>query len=428
MHRVELVTLKSRGHTLAHGENPRQDPPVKLSGTNDRGGVFFSQALPERRLVTAIVRYSPLHQVHEDLGAGFTDFAGWQMPVRYSSDLAEHHAVREAAGIFDISHMAEISVAGPDAAAYLDYAVSTQVSADAVGRARYSLLLNEAGGIIDDLIVYRLSAEHFLVVANAGNRFNVFEALVARSAGYNVEVRDQSDATAMIAVQGPSSRGVLEQTVGLSVDVDSPGRFTSSLTELGYYWIVPGIFLGNPVLIARTGYTGEDGFEIYIDTAVATDLWTALTEAGQPLGLVPCGLACRDTLRLEAGMPLYGHELDLTTRADQAGLARSVHLDKPGDFVGRAASETSAPAHAPVLVGLAGEGKRAARAGYEVFAGDNAVGEVTSGALSPTLGFPIALAYVASENAVIGTVLEVDIRGTRLPYTVVKLPFYKRKK
>jgi len=401
---------------------------VKLSGTNDRGGVFFSWTFPERRLVTETLRYSPLHHVHESLGAGFTDFAGWQMPVRYSSDLAEHHAVRESAGIFDISHMAEISVTGADAAAYLDYAVSTQVSADPIGRARYSLLLNDAGGIIDDLIIYRLSDAHYLVVANAGNRFNVVDALTARTAGFVVDVRDQSDETAMIAVQGPHSLAILENAVGLSVEVDAPGHFTATLAELGYYRIVPGVFLGHPVLIARTGYTGEDGFEIYIDTAAASELWIALSESGESRGLVPCGLACRDTLRLEAGMPLYGHELDLTTRPDQAGLARSVDLSKPNDFVGRDASAKPAPADAPVLVGLAGDGKRAARAGYEVIAADRRVGEITSGALSPTLGFPIALAYVSPEFAEIGTSLEVDIRGTRQPYTVVKLPFYKRKK
>ena len=378
--------------------------------------------------MTQPTRYSPLHHVHEALGAGFTDFAGWQMPVRYSSDLAEHHAVRTAAGIFDISHMAEISVTGEQAGAFLDYAVSTQMSADPIGRARYSLLLNEAGGIIDDLIIYHLSANHFLVVANAGNRFAALEALQARTTGFAVDVRDESDETAMIAVQGPNALEILENTVGLSVQVDAPGHFTSNIRDLGYYWITPGFFVGSPVLIARTGYTGEDGFEIYIDASVATDLWTALEEAGSTRGLVPCGLACRDTLRLEAGMPLYGHELDLTTRPSQAGLGRSVDLSKAGDFVGRSAVESGAPVEAPVLVGLAGEGKRAARADYDIYQGEQKIGTVTSGALSPTLGFPIALAYVDAQAAALGTTVDVDIRGTRLPYTVNALPFYKRKK
>ena len=378
--------------------------------------------------MTQPTRYSPLHHVHEALGAGFTDFAGWQMPVRYSSDLAEHHAVRTAAGIFDISHMAEISVTGEQAGAFLDYAVSTQMSADPIGRARYSLLLNEAGGIIDDLIIYHLSANHFLVVANAGNRFAALEALQARTTGFAVDVRDESDETAMIAVQGPNALEILENTVGLSVQVDAPGHFTSSIRDLGYYWITQGFFVGSPVLIARTGYTGEDGFEIYIDASVATDLWTALEEAGSTRGLVPCGLACRDTLRLEAGMPLYGHELDLTTRPSQAGLGRSVDLSKAGDFVGRSAVESGAPVEAPVLVGLAGEGKRAARADYDIYQGEQKIGTVTSGALSPTLGFPIALAYVDAQSSAVGTIVDVDIRGTRLPYAVTALPFYKRKK
>ncbi len=352
------------------------------------------------------------------------------MPVRYSSDLAEHHAVRTSAGLFDISHMAEISVVGEDAGRFLDYAVSTQPSVDPVGRAKYSLLLNEAGGVLDDLIVYRLSDTHFLVVANAGNRFVVFDELVARSAGFAVEVRDQSDETAMLAVQGPRALDILLATPTLSVDGVGASAEASgtSLTELGYYRCTPGSFLGAPVLIARTGYTGEDGFEIYIDAQRASELWTALLEVGEAFGLVPCGLACRDTLRLEAGMPLYGHELDLATRPDQAGLARSVALSKPGDFVGRAAIQQGTPTDAPVLVGLVGDGKRAARAGYEIFSGDARVGEVTSGALSPTLGYPIALAYVDPSVGAVGTALEVDVRGTRLVFTVTALPFYSRKK
>lgn len=373
-------------------------------------------------------RYSPLHDVHVALGASFTDFAGWQMPVRYSSDLAEHHAVREAAGIFDISHMAEISVTGPDAVAFLNFAVSADVSKLDIGQAKYSLLLNEAGGIIDDLIIYRLGREHFLVVANAGNRFNVVPPLVARTAGFRAVVVDQSDETALIAVQGPNALAILENTVGLQRSEVADERPGSDLADLKYYWSVPATFLGNPVLIGRTGYTGEDGFELYIDTALAGDLWTALSEAGESRGLVPAGLACRDTLRLEAGMPLYGHELDLTTRPDQVGLARAVAFSKTGDFVGRSALEKPLPAEAPVLVGLVGEGKRAARADYDVVVDTAPIGKVTSGALSPTLGFPVAMAFVNAEHASVGASVNVDIRGSHHPYTVTALPFYSRKK
>ena len=404
---------------------------LKLSGTNDRGGVPSIGSRQIRELLSdssAPARFSPLHAVHVALGASFTDFAGWEMPVRYTSDLAEHHAVREAAGIFDISHMAEISVTGPDAVAYLNYAVAADVSKLAIGQAKYSLLLNEAGGIIDDLIIYRLGLEHFLVVANAGNRFNVVPPLQHRTAGFRAVVVDQSDETALIAVQGPRALEILQNTLGLSLADEAADRQQATLADLKYYWSLPATFVGNPVLIGRTGYTGEDGFELYIDVAQAEALWVALSEAGESRGLVPAGLACRDTLRLEAGMPLYGHELDLTTRPDQAGLGRAVAFSKEGDFVGRAALETPLPASAPVLVGLVGEGKRAARAEYEVYYGDTKVGVVTSGALSPTLGYPVAMAFVDSRSSAEGTILDVDIRGSRHAYTVTALPFYSRKK
>jgi aminomethyltransferase len=373
-------------------------------------------------------RYSPLHDLHVGLGASFTDFAGWQMPVRYDSDLAEHHAVRERVGMFDISHMAEISITGSQAGEFLDFAVAGKMSALALGQAKYTLLLTEAGTVIDDLIIYRLGDEHWLVVANAGNRFAAVDALKARVAGFSADVVDQSDETAMIAVQGPLALAVLESTVGLELAEAAADRPQSTLADLKYYWTLPAVFLGNPVLIARTGYTGEDGFELYIDSTEAAALWTALAQAGESHGIVPCGLACRDTLRLEAGMPLYGHELTLDIRPAQAGLGKVVALSKEGDFVGRSASEKDLPADARVLVALVGDGKRAARADYEVFVGDDKVGIVTSGALSPTLGFPIALAYVHPSHSAEGSVVDVDVRGTRIPFTVSTLPFYRRKK
>ena len=373
-------------------------------------------------------RYSPLHAVHESLGASFTDFAGFMMPVRYDSDLAEHHAVRTAAGIFDISHMAEISVTGPEAGAFLDYALAGKLSAINIGQAKYSLLLNEAGGIIDDLVVYRLGEQHWLVVANAGNRFPAVEALNHRTTGFDVNVKDESDATALIAVQGPNALDILKHTVGLELAAEAAERPEPTLETLKYDWSLPATFLGNPMLIGRTGYTGEDGFELYVDVQHAAVLWNALMVAGESRGLVPTGLACRDTLRLEAGMPLYGHELNLTTAPVQAGLGKVVALSKEGDFVGRAASEKGVSADAPVLVGLVGEGKRAARADYEVYSGENKVGVVTSGALSPTLEYPVAMAFVDPSVSQLGTIVDVDIRGTRLPYTVTALPFYSRKK
>jgi aminomethyltransferase len=362
-------------------------------------------------------RYSPLHQLHVDAGATFTDFAGWQMPVRYSSDLAEHHAVRTAAGIFDISHMAEILVAGADAAAFLDFALAGKLSSVAIAQAKYSLLLDPAGGIVDDLVAYRFGTDSFLIVANAGNRFAVAKALASRAAGFDVTVTDASDDYALIAVQGPRSREIVAATAGIT-DLGAP------LDELKYYWSTDAFFEGLPLLIGRTGYTGEDGFELYLQADAATRLWTALTTAGASFGLQPAGLASRDTLRLEAGMPLYGHELGLDTFPVQAGLGRVVNLKKEGDFVGRAAIEAGPPEGARILVGLVAEGKRAGRAEYAVFAGDTEVGIVTSGALSPTLGHPIAMAYV--DPAAVDDELFIDVRGTRIPASVVSLPFYKR--
>lgn len=376
-------------------------------------------------------RRSPLDAVHRAAGASFTDFAGWQMPVRYSSDLAEHHAVRTTSGIFDLSHMGEIVLIGPQAAAALDFALAGKLSAIEIGQAKYSLLLAEDGGIIDDLVVYRTGEDRYMVVANASNATVVADELRTRAAGFDTVVSDESDDVALIALQGPDARAVLLETPGFGVD--GPGNdeedFDAQIAALKYYRAFPATFEGQPVLVARTGYTGEDGFELYVAPERAARLWEALVETGGPR-VVPCGLASRDTLRLEAGMPLYGHELSRDILPVQAGLGRVVALAKEGDFIGRAAVEQGPAEDAPVLVGLAAEGRRAPRAEYEVFDGDGPdaarVGVVTSGALSPTLGHPVAMAFVSSALAEVGTELFVDVRGTRIPAAVVALPFYKR--
>ncbi|GEC75635.1 MULTISPECIES: glycine cleavage system aminomethyltransferase GcvT [Microbacterium] len=396
-------------------------------------------------------RYTPLRERHEALGASFTDFGGWQMPVRYTSDLAEHHAVRESAGIFDISHMAEFLVTGEAAAEFLDYALAGRISAMPVGKAKYSLLLAEGGGIIDDVIAYRLAEDRYLVIANAGNRGFVdsafakrvrdFPSLVERDlparapgeersfAGFlgdrGVDVEDVSDDYALIAVQGPNAEAILAATADIT-DVSIPW------SEQKYYAWASANYRGKPLLLARTGYTGEDGFELLVAADDAAALWDALLAAGTPHGLVPAGLAARDTLRLEAGMPLYGHELSLDTQPSQAGLGRVVVTAKE-HFVGKAAlsaaAESTEAAQAPVLVGLVAEGKRAGRAGYAVVDEDgSALGEITSGALSPTLGHPIAMAYVKPSSAEEGTAVFLDVRGTRIPATVTALPFYRRTK
>jgi aminomethyltransferase len=362
--------------------------------------------------VTDLDRISPLHDTHVAAGAAFTDFAGWRMPVRYSSDLAEHHAVRTAAGIFDISHMADLRVEGPDAAAFLDRALTVDATAMLPGAARYSLILTEDGGIIDDLIVYRLGETLFHVVANAGNRFEVVAALRDRLGDADAALVDETEQTAIIAVQGPAAPTILE-----AAGIEGVGSFR-------YYSIAEV----DGVLVARTGYTGEDGFELYVPAPEAPALWSSLVAAGGPHGLVPAGLAARDTLRLEAGMPLYGHELSREILPAQAGLARvAPPKGKDTDFVGRAAVEAGPPAGSRVLVGLVAEGRRAGRAGYPVKSGDTVVGEITSGALSPTLGHPIAMAFVDPEASVLGTPLTIDVRGSAIPAVVTALPFYKRK-
>ncbi|WP_090032451.1 glycine cleavage system aminomethyltransferase GcvT [Cellulomonas marina] len=394
---------------------------------------------------TDSTRRSPLHDEHVALGGTLVPFAGWTMPLRYTSDLAEHTAVRTAAGLFDLSHMGEIVVEGPGAGAFLDRALVGALSALRVLGARYTMLCREDGGVLDDLVVYRTGDEAYLVVANAANHEVVLAALRERAAAAagvvgEVRVEDRSAATALVAVQGPRALDVLVALPGLVLAAGPDGSVTdlpTGLAVLKYYACLPAAVDGRPVLLARTGYTGEDGFELFCDAADAPALWRALLAVGTPLGLVPAGLAARDSLRLEAGMPLYGHELDTTTTPFEAGLGRVVRLDKvdaagePVPFVGRealAARAGSAPAR--VLVGLEGLGRRAAREGYPVLASAAAdaprVGTVTSGAPSPTLGRPVAMAYVTPELSAPGTELAVDVRGRPEPVRVVALPFYRR--
>ncbi|MFG1809747.1 glycine cleavage system aminomethyltransferase GcvT [Streptomyces sp. NPDC049040] len=367
-------------------------------------------------------RRTALDAVHRALGATMTDFAGWDMPLRYRSERDEHQAVRTRAGLFDLSHMGEITVTGPQAGQALDYALVGHLSAMAVGKARYTMICAPDGGILDDLIVYRLADERYLIVANASNAQTVLDTVALRAVDFDARVSDDRDAYALLAVQGPAAPGILKAVT----DADLDG--------LRYYAGLPGTVAGVSALIARTGYTGEDGFELFVDPADAERLWQALLEAGAGAGLVPCGLSCRDTLRLEAGMPLYGHELTAQVTPFDAGLGRVVKFDKPGDFVGREALTAAAARAADIpprkLVGLVAEGRRVPRAGFGVTDASGAVvGEVTSGAPSPTLGVPIAMAYVDAAHAAPGTEgVAVDIRGSREPYRVVALPFYQRER
>ena len=361
---------------------------------------------------------TPLYDEHVALGAAFTDFGGWQMPVRYSSDLAEHAAIREAAGVFDISHMAEFFIDGPDAAAYLDHSLVGMASEIADGRAKYSLICNELGQVLDDLIVYRFSTDSYLIISNAGNRHVVANALFAGTEGFEVRVEDASDRLSLIAIQGPKAVEILADLT------DAP------LGSLKYYSIYSSTVAGKNAFFARTGYTGEDGFELLVNNEDAVGVWRALLAQGADRGLVAAGYAARDTLRLEAGMPLYGHEMTIDTTPFEAGFARVVRLDH--EFVGSKALAAIAE-HQPAkrLVGLVGEGKRAARADYELFeseTSEQSIGIITSGALSPTLGYPVAMAYVQSEFSEPETEIWVDVRGSRQIMRVVSLPFYKRAK
>jgi aminomethyltransferase len=381
-------------------------------------------------------KYTALYDEHKKLGASFTDFGGWQMPLKYNSELAEHHAVRTAAGLFDLSHMGEVWVTGPDAAAFLDYALVGKISAMPLGKAKYSLICNEDGGIIDDLIIYRRPAgrgttqhgsDDFLVVPNAGNAPVVAAALAERAAGFDVNVDDASATTALIAVQGPKAQELLLRLV--------PAAQHELVRELKYYAAVEVPLLvggaGLDLLLARTGYTGEDGFEIFVSNDDAAGLWQALVAIADEGELTPAGLASRDSLRLEAGMPLYGNELSLQGDPYAAGLGAVVALSKEGDFVGKAALAAKKEAGAGStsgrrLIGLKGLGRRAGRAHYPVLKDGNVVGEVTSGQPSPTLGYPIAMAYVDVEFTEVGTALDIDLRGKAEPFEVVDLPFYKR--
>jgi aminomethyltransferase len=368
----------------------------------------------------AAPRATPLRAVHESLGATMTPFAGWLMPLRYQGEISEHQAVRNAAGLFDLSHMGEIAVTGPGAPAALDYALVGRLSALKPGRARYTMICAPDGGVLDDLIVYRLADAEYLVVANAANTAVVAAALRDRAAAQEAEVTDQTDQYALIAIQGPNAARILAPLTDIGLD------------GVKYYSGYRCTVAGQPALLARTGYTGEDGFELFTGADGAEPLWAALTEAGAGDGLVPAGLAARDTLRLEAGMPLYGNELTAQVTPFDAGLGRVVVFDKPGDFVGRAAlAERAQAAPRRVLAGLIGGSRRVPRHGYPVLWDGVSCGTVTSGAPSPTLAVPIAMAYLDPEAA--GRArddtegrLAVDVRGRPEPARITDLPFYRR--
>lgn len=362
-----------------------------------------------------------LHDCTARAGATFTDFAGWHMPLRYSGDRAEHEAVRHRAGLFDLSHMAQLEIDGPSAGIALNASLATAPTRLAIGQAHYSVMLTPDGGIIDDVIVYRLAESSYLVVANAANREVVRDELTARSRAMlrsqglseSVTVVDTTLHRSMVAIQGPASQEIVSRVL--------PPELAAQMSGLRYYRILEGTLGTIPVRIARTGYTGEQGYELMVPAEAAEEIWTAVSEAGAADGLIPCGLAARDTLRLEAGMRLYGHEMTRETSPYDCGLGGLV-----GDhhFVGKGALEKSVQQWH--FCGLVGEGRKAARAGSQIYADGENIGEITSGVLSPTLGYPIALGRVRPEFENRRSV-EVDVRGKRIPMAIVTPPFYRRR-
>ncbi len=354
-----------------------------------------------------------LHDWHVAHGGRMVDFAGWEMPIQYTSIIDEHQAVRQRAGLFDIGHMGRLKFTGPDSCDLLDGLLTNDVTKLSVGQVRYSLMCNESGGTLDDVLVYRFDDCYRLVV-NASNRDKIVAWINQHFGGADVTMTDETLDTAMIALQGPKSLGLLQPMV--DADLNVVRYFTAINASVG----------DTSAILSRTGYTGEDGFEVVVDAANGPRVWKSLIEAGQQVGLVPCGLGCRDTLRLEAAMPLYGHEMDENLDPLTAGLGFGVKL-KAGEFIGKEAlQEIKANPRGRLRVGLILEGRRIAREGASVFAGDQQVGEVTSGTFSPTLEQPIAMAYVSTDHASLNARLEVDLRGQLIPVEVVALPFYKR--
>lgn len=362
---------------------------------------------------SAELRQTPLHAWHESHHGRLVEFAGWAMPVQYSSIIDEHHAVRQRVGLFDISHMGRLSVLGASARDWIERLTTNQVARLSEGRIQYSLMVNEAGGVLDDILVYRTAAG-YSIVCNASNREKVIAQFEAHRPDGNAAIEDRTERTAMIAVQGPLALEVLQPLAA------------ESLSALRYYHCAEMRIAGTEAIVSRTGYTGEDGFELIVDAGSALEVWTTLLDSGRGARIQPCGLGARDTLRFEAAMPLYGHELDESIDPFEAGLDWAVKLDK-GDFLGREALRTRQTNRARRRIGLWLEDKRIARQGYAVLHDTRRVGVVTSGTFAPTLQRSLAMALV-DVNSANATSLEVDIRGRSTSARIVPLPFYKRER
>ncbi len=354
-----------------------------------------------------------LYDKHVSLGARMEPFAGYIMPIKYTSVKDEHNTVRSGVGIFDLSHMGEFRVKGQDAGKFLDYLLTNDADVEA-GQAFYSTMCYPDGGIVDDLIVYRISQDEYLMVVNASNIEKDWAWVNSHTTGFTVSLSNESDQTALIAIQGPKAEMVAQKLT----DID--------LSAIGYYHHVTGEIAGSKALIARTGYTGEDGFELYLDPADAEEVWDCVMDAGKEYGIKPIGLGARDTLRLEVGYLLYGNDIDHTTTPIEARLGWVVKLKTDKDFIGRevmARQKEEKPSR--YIVGLEVQGKGFPRHGAELFDGNRKVGIVTSGSIAPALGHGVCLAFVEKGFQKKGTQLEAEVRGKRIPVKAVKLPFYK---
>jgi len=357
--------------------------------------------------------YTACHQWHVDHGGRMVDFAGWEMPLLYSNITTEHHAVRKTAGLFDIAHMGRLFFTGPDACGFLDTLLTNNVESLKPGQIRYSLVTNESGGILDDVLVYRFS-DFYMLVVNASNRLKIVEWIEKQRQGFDVQIADQTCEKFMLALQGPESLSVLNPLA------------EAELSEIKYYYGIETKVLGVDALVSRTGYTGEDGFEVVLDQSQAMTLWERLIADGQSVGLIPAGLGCRDTLRLEAAMPLYGHELDEQTDPFTAGLNFAVKLQGT-DFIGKQALiSAKAREDRKVRVGFTLEGKRAAREGALLFQGDQQMGIVTSGSFLPRStcqsGWHMSNQHLQNR----GRFWKRTFVEKRFPVKVTSLPFYKR--
>jgi len=363
----------------------------------------------------APLRTTPLHSLHRALGAKMVDFGGWDMPVQYSGIIDEHNTVRNAVGVFDVSHMGEIEIRGPEAAKLTDFVTTNNAAKLKIGQAHYSGLLYPHGGFVDDILVHKVAGDHFFLCVNASNQDKDYQHICAHN-HFDAQVDFASERYAQIAIQGPCARATLQKMTPVD------------LAGIKYYWFTDGEVCGAPARIAHTGYTGEDGFEIYVPPAEAERLWNEAILAGAEFGIKPCGLGARNTLRLEAKMALYGHEIDASISPLEADLGWIVKLDK-GDFVGRdALLKQKESGLQRTLVGFEMRGRGIGRDGYEVYIDGAPAGWVTSGSPSPTLCKNIGLCYLPVGRAQIGKTIQVMVRNQPVDAITVETPFYKRAK